>query len=59
MDIPCKTDQRAPHGFLRNASHDEVGYVCECEYWETESNANHLDDHDYPLTTAPCTIQQA
>jgi len=30
---PCKTDPRAPHGFLRNASHNAGRYVCECEYW--------------------------
>lgn len=31
---PCKTDPRAPHGFLRNASHSADRYVCECESWE-------------------------
>jgi hypothetical protein len=30
----CKTHPAAPHGFLRNASHTENRYVCECEYWE-------------------------
>ena len=30
---PCKTDPRAPHGFLRNASHGADRYVCECECW--------------------------
>jgi len=35
----CKTDPRAPHGFLRNASHAEDRYVCECEFWDApESN---------------------
>lgn len=34
MDTQCKTDPRAPHGFLRNASHTENRYVCECEMWE-------------------------
>ncbi len=32
----CKSDPRAPHGFLRDASHCEDRYVCECEYWEPE-----------------------
>ena len=32
-EVPCKTDPRAPHGFLRNASHTLGRYVCECEYW--------------------------
>ena len=24
----------APHGFLRQASHDAGRYVCECEWWD-------------------------
>lgn len=30
----CKTHPDAPHGFLRNESHAEDRYVCECEFWE-------------------------
>jgi hypothetical protein len=30
----CKNHPDAPHGFLRNESHSEGRYVCECEYWE-------------------------
>jgi len=30
----CKTHPDAPHGFVRNASHGEDRYVCECEFWE-------------------------
>ena len=30
----CKTHPDAPHGFVRNASHSEDRYVCECESWE-------------------------
>ena len=30
----CKTHPDAPHGFVRNASHTQDRYVCECEYWE-------------------------
>jgi len=30
----CKTHPDAPHGFVRNASHSEDRYVCECEFWE-------------------------
>ena len=33
-EIDCKTHPNAPHGFVRNASHTEDRYVCECEYWE-------------------------
>lgn len=32
--LECKTDPRAPHGFLRNESHSTGRYVCECEFWE-------------------------
>jgi len=35
MDVKCKTDPRAPHGFNRNASHAEDRYVCDCEFWVT------------------------
>ena len=31
---PCKTHPEAPHGFLRNDSHNLGRYVCECEHWE-------------------------
>ena len=30
----CKKHPDAPHGFLRNASHNADRYVCECEHWE-------------------------
>ena len=33
-EVPCKTHPDAPHGFLRNASHNAGRYVCECEHWE-------------------------
>ena len=35
---PCKTDPRAPHGFLRQASHSADRYVCECEFWRPEDD---------------------
>ena len=31
---PCKTHPMAPHGFLRQASHANDRYVCECEAWD-------------------------
>lgn len=31
----CKDDPRAPHGFLRNASHNANEYVCECSHWQS------------------------
>jgi hypothetical protein len=33
-EISCKDHPDAPHGFLRDSSHTEGRYVCECEYWE-------------------------
>jgi hypothetical protein len=30
----CNTHPSAPHGFLRNASHNAGRYVCECEHWK-------------------------
>lgn len=30
----CNPHPKAPHGFLRNASHDNHAYTCECENWE-------------------------
>jgi hypothetical protein len=36
-DKPCKKDPRAPHGFVRDASHSEDRYVCECEGWDPDT----------------------
>jgi len=32
--VKCNPHPDAPHGFLRNASHNAGRYVCECEFWE-------------------------
>ena len=32
--VKCNPHPDAPHGFLRDASHNEGRYVCECEFWE-------------------------
>lgn len=34
----CKKHPDAPHGFMRDASHNEGRYVCECEFWEPPKN---------------------
>lgn len=34
QDHPCNPHPKAPHGYLRNASHTEDRYICECEYWD-------------------------
>ena len=33
-EVPCSDHPFAPHGFLRNASHNNNRYTCECEGWE-------------------------
>lgn len=32
-EMTCSTHPDAPHGFNRNASHNENRYVCDCEGW--------------------------
>jgi len=36
--IRCNEHPDAPHGFMRDASHNEGRYVCECEFWEPPKN---------------------
>ena len=38
--MTCKTHPDAPHGFMRNASHDAGEYVCECAFWEEPVTLN-------------------
>lgn len=33
----CKTDPRAPHGFLSTLSLEEGRYVCRCEVWTPDT----------------------
>ena len=33
-EVPCSHHPSAPHGFNRNASHNNNRYTCECEGWE-------------------------
>jgi hypothetical protein len=41
--IPCNDHPLAPHGFLRNASHNAGRYVCECEFFDsTNENPDNL-----------------
>lgn len=40
--MKCNPHPNAPHGFLRQASHDAGRYVCECEWWS---------EKDYELST--------
>ena len=58
----CNPHPNAPHGFLRQASHDAGRYVCECEWWSekdyevtTLQEANEFDkkrNYTYTLSTA-------
>ena len=32
--VKCNPHPDAPHGFMRDASHNADRYVCECEFWE-------------------------
>ena len=38
--VKCKTHPDAPHGFMRDASHNADRYVCECENWEPKPVAH-------------------
>jgi len=57
--MTCKTHPDAPHGFVRDASHTEDRYVCECEFWEEpeviekiKAGANiHAGDGGYSIGT--------
>jgi hypothetical protein len=42
VEKECNPHPNAPHGFLRQASHDAGRYVCECEWWS---------EKDYELAT--------
>jgi hypothetical protein len=42
VEKECNPHPMAPHGFLRQASHDAGRYVCECEWWS---------EKDYELAT--------
>ena len=41
-EVVCDEHPDAPHGFNRNASHNEGRYVCDCEYWVPEENVVYL-----------------
>lgn len=33
QEVKCNQHPDAPHGFMRDESHSQDRYVCECEYW--------------------------
>lgn len=43
--IACNPHPDAPHGFDRNASHDEGRYVCNCEYWTPPADTTATSPH--------------
>ena len=38
QDTICNPHPDAPHGFNRNASHNENRYVCDCEGWQPDED---------------------
>ncbi len=42
VEKECNPHPNAPHGFLREASHNAGRFVCECEWWS---------EKDYELGT--------
>lgn len=46
---PCNEHPNAPHGFMRNASHEAGHYVCECHFWNPEEDYH--SDKDYEVGT--------
>jgi hypothetical protein len=38
--LQCNPHPDAPHGFMRDASHNADRYVCECESWEPKPVAH-------------------
>lgn len=44
LEQRCNPHPDAPHGFDRNASHNEDRYVCECESWGPEQQKPVLDE---------------
>ncbi len=42
-EVPCSDHPSAPHGFNRNASHNNNRYTCECEGWEDQMHNDVLE----------------
>ena len=49
VEKECSTHPMAPHGFLRQASHDAGRYVCECEWWSEKDYelGTHKDQQEF------------
>ena len=48
--MQCNPHPDAPHGFLRDASHNEGRYVCECEFWEPQDADSEIPTLDETST---------
>ena len=67
MNVQCNPHPDAPHGFLRDASHNEGRYVCECEFWEPPEEkqkpvayvTGFYDGHCVIQPTDPATVLPA
>jgi len=57
--IRCNKHPDAPHGFLRDASHNEGRYVCECEFWEPPKEEQKPVAYITGFHNGHCVIQPA
>ena len=46
-EVPCSNHPMAPHGFNRNASHNNGWYTCECEGWFEDMVVNIMFNLEY------------
>ena len=46
-EVPCSNHPMAPHGFNRNASHNNDRYTCECEGWFEDMIESIICNLDY------------
>ena len=53
--VKCNPHPDAPHGFLRDASHNEGRYVCECEFWEPQEHMS--ADSEIPTLDETSTLE--
>jgi len=43
----CNPHPDAPHGFMRNESHNAGHYVCECKFWNEDKLASHEEQQEW------------
>ena len=55
--VKCKDHPMAPHGFLRQTSHDAGRYVCECEWWSNMESMSLQINNDYLAEYKPHILE--